>query len=158
MLARYRSAAATVRDRLLSLLCSRPSWAAVLLDAIARNQIASRDLTPSQAQKIAQLGDPTLMSRLEAVWGKVPTVGSPEKKLRIAEIRGLLAEGDKGNAVRGKPIFKENCAVCHKLFDEGETIGPDLTGAERGNLDFLMTSLVDPSALVRKEYQAQRLA
>jgi putative heme-binding domain-containing protein len=85
-------------------------------------------------------------------------VGSPEKKRRIAEIRGLLPEGDKGSAARGKPIFKENCAVCHKLFDEGESIGPELTGSERGDLDFLMASLVDPSAFVRKEYQAQTIA
>ena len=85
-------------------------------------------------------------------------MGSPEKTQRIAEIRGLLPEGDKGNAARGKPIFKENCAVCHKLFGEGESIGPDLTGSERGDLDFLMTSLVDPSALVRKEYQSQTIA
>jgi len=88
----------------------------------------------------------------------VPRAGSPQKKQRIAEIRGLLPEGDKGSAARGKPIFKENCAVCHKLFNEGETIGPDLTGADRGNLDFLMTSLVDPSSLVRKEYQSQTIA
>ena len=96
--------------------------------------------------------------RLEALWGKIPRAGSDQKKQRIAEIRGLLPEGDKGNVARGKPIFKENCAVCHKLFGDGETIGPDLTGAERGNLDFLLTSLVDPSALVRKEYQAQTIA
>ncbi len=69
-----------------------------------------------------------------------------------------MAEGDKGNAVRGKPVFKENCAVCHKLFSDGETIGPDLTGADRGDLDFLLTSLVDPSALVRKEYEGQTVA
>ncbi len=73
-------------------------------------------------------------------------------------MRGLLPEGDKGSAARGKPIFKEHCAVCHKLFDEGENIGPELTGADRGNLDFLLTSLVDPSAQVRKEYQAQTIA
>ena len=121
-------------------------------------EIAAKDLTPAHVQLIAQLADPALLARLEAAWGKVPRSGSPEKKQRIAEIRGLLPEGDKGNAARGKPIFKENCAVCHKLFDEGETIGPDLTGAERGDLDFLMTSLVDPSALVRKEYQSQTIA
>ena len=69
-----------------------------------------------------------------------------------------MPEGDKGNAARGKLVFKENCAVCHKLFDEGETIGPELTGADRGNLDFLLTSLVDPSAQVRKEYQSQTIA
>ena len=107
---------------------------------------------------IAQLGNAPLVGRLEAAWGKVPRSGSPEKKQRIAEIRGLLPEGDKGITARGQPIFKENCAICHKLFNEGETIGPDLTGADRGNLDFLMTSLVDPSALVRKEYQSQTVA
>jgi putative heme-binding domain-containing protein len=93
-----------------------------------------------------------------SLWGKVPRVGSPEKKRRIAEVRGLLPEGDKGNAARGKPIFKDNCAVCHKLFDDGETIGPELTGADRGNLDFLLNSLIDPSSQVRKEYQAATVA
>ncbi len=121
-------------------------------------QIVAKDLSAAQVQLVAQLSDSALLSRLEAVWGRIPRVGSPEKKQRIAEIRGLLPEGDKGSAPRGKPIFKENCAVCHKLFDEGESIGPDLTGSERGDLDFLMSSLVDPSAFVRKEYQAQTIA
>ena len=147
-----------VRARILGLLCTRREWAEALLDAIEQRQIAAKDLTPAHVQLIAQLSDPALLARLEAAWGKVPRVGSPEKKQRIAEIRGLLPEGDKGNAARGKPIFKENCAVCHKLFGEGESIGPELTGSERGDLDFLMTSLVDPSSLVRKEYQAQTIA
>ena len=154
----YPSASSAVRSRILGLLCSRREWTSPLLDAIARKQIAAKDLTVAHVQLVAQLKDPSLLSRLEATWGKVPRVGSAEKKKRIAEIRGLLPEGDKGNAVRGKPIFKENCAVCHKLFNEGESIGPELTGAERGDLDFLMTSLVDPSAFVRKEYQAQTIA
>jgi len=158
LLAQYRLASPPVRDRILSLLCTRPAWVRFLLDAIGRGEIAAKALSPAQVLGIAQLGDAPLRDRLEAAWGKIPRSGSPEKKQRIAEIRGLLPEGDKGNPVRGKPIFKEQCAVCHKLFDEGETIGPDLTGADRGNLDFLMTSLVDPSALVRKEYQSQTIA
>jgi putative heme-binding domain-containing protein len=158
LLACYRSASLSVRERILGLLGTRPVWARALLDAIARGEIAAKDLSPAHVQLIAQLPDPRLLERLEAVWGKVPRAGSPQKQQRIAEIRGLLPEGDKGSAARGKAIFKEHCAVCHKLFDEGESIGPDLTGAERGNLDFLLTSLVDPSSLVRKEYQAQSVA
>ncbi len=154
----YPSATGRARERILALLCGRPAWAKALIEAIASGQIAAKDLKPSHVQLVTQLSDPALLDRLEAVWGKVPRVGSPEKKQRIAEIRGLLPEGDKGNAARGKPIFKENCAVCHKLWNDGETIGPDLTGADRGDLDFLMTSLVDPSALVRKEYQGQTVA
>jgi putative heme-binding domain-containing protein len=104
------------------------------------------------------LGDAELTRRLESVWGLVPGPGSPEKARRIAEVRGFLPEGDKGNAARGRAVFQENCAVCHKLYDAGEPIGPDLTGSERKNLDFLLTSLVDPSALIRKEYEAQTVA
>jgi putative membrane-bound dehydrogenase-like protein len=158
LLAYYHRASPLVRERIISLLSTKPAWARSLLDAIGRGEIAVKALTPAHVLLIVQLGDSSLSDRLESVWGKVPRSGSAEKKQRIAEIRGLLPEGDKGNAARGKPIFKEHCAVCHKLFDEGETIGPDLTGADRGNLDFLMTSLVDPSALVRKEYQSRTIA
>ncbi len=42
--------------------------------------------------------------------------------------------------------------------DEGEALGPDLTGAERRDLDFLLTSLVDPSSVIRKEYQPTTVA
>ena len=142
----------------MSTLASRPDWARALVDALARREIAPRELTPASVALIARLADPALSHRLESLWGKVPAPGSPAKKQRIAEIRGLLPEGDKGSPARGKPIFKEHCAVCHKLFDEGETIGPDLTGADRGNLDFLLTSLVDPSAMIRKEFHSQTFA
>src|SRR5262249_38916177 len=147
----YPAASPAARQRILGLLSSRPSWASVLVDAIDRKQIPVKDIALGQVQQIVRLNDPKLLDRLEATWGKVPKTGSPEKVRRIAEVRGLLAEGDKGNVARGKPIFREHCAVCHKIFGEGETIGPELTGADRGNLDFLLTSLVDPGASIRKE-------
>jgi putative heme-binding domain-containing protein len=158
LLSHARSAAPPVRDRVVNLLASRPAWARALVDAVGRGEVAPRELTPATVQLIATVADPPLLHRLESLWGKLPSPGSPEKKRRIAEVRGLLPEGDKGSAARGKLVFKESCATCHKLFDEGESIGPELTGADRGNLDFLLTSLVDPSAQVRKEFQSQTIA
>ena len=158
LLARARKAEPAVRDRIISLLASRPAWARALVDAVGRGDIAPRELTTANVLLIGTVAEPAVAKRLESLWGKLPAPGSPEKKQRIAEVRGLLPEGDKGNPTRGKPIFKENCAVCHKLFDDGENIGPDLTGAERGDLEFLLTSLVDPSAQIRKEYQSQTIA
>ncbi len=148
----------TLKDRVLNLLCSRKAWADRLVDAMGTGKIAPKDLRPTQVLQIVQLGDPALVGRVEKVWGRVPGPGSAEKVRRIAEVRGILPEGDKGNPARGRLVFKENCAVCHRLFNEGENVGPELTGAERGNLDFLLSSLVDPSALVRNEYQAQTVA
>ncbi|HEX8203841.1 MAG TPA: c-type cytochrome, partial [Isosphaeraceae bacterium] len=98
-----------------------------------------------------------LTRRVEALWGRVPGAHAADKARRIAEVRGILPEGDKGDAARGQAVFRETCAACHQLFGEGAVIGPDLTGVER-NLDFLLESLVDPGALIRKEYQAQTVA
>lgn len=146
------------RDLARDIFCARKEWVAVLLDAIEKGQIPVKDVRLSQATRIAQWSDPTLTARIEKLWGRVPSPGSDAKKQRIAEVRGVLPEGDKGDPARGKPVFVKNCAGCHRLFGDGGAIGPDLSGAERGDLDFLLTSLVDPSAVIRKEYQGQTLA
>src|SRR5262249_14409693 len=57
-----------------------------------------------------------------------------------------------GEPSRGHELFLKNCAACHRLFSEGENIGPDLTHANRHDKDFLLTSIVAPSAVVRKEF------
>ena len=51
-------------------------------------------------------------------------------------------------------MFRKHCATCHKLFDEGEAIGPDLTHANRKDGDYLLVSIVDPSAVIRNEHLA----
>ena len=158
LLDNYTSFPKPVQSRAIDLLASRRPWASRLVEAIAAGRIPAKDVTNAQAQAIARVGDDALKARLESAWGRLPGPGSPEKVRRIAEVRGMLPEGDKGNAARGRVVYKEACAVCHRLFDEGEKIGPELTQSERGNLDFLLTSLVDPSALIRKEYQARTIA
>ena len=60
----------------------------------------------------------------------------------------------KGDPAKGKPLFKQQCRNCHVLFGVGSKIRPELTGADRKNLGFLITSLVDPSAVIRKEFMS----
>ena len=46
------------------------------------------------------------------------------------------------------------CAQCHALRSEGGRVGPDLTGYDRKDTEFLITSTVDPSAAIRPEFSA----
>ncbi len=158
LIAGYARWPTAMKDRARDLLCGRKTWASRLVEAIGSGSIAARDLTNGQAVRIAALGDADLTSRLAAAWGHIPGTNGPGKAKRIAEVRGILPEGDKGDASRGREVFLKTCSACHRLFGEGERIGPELTGAERGNLDFLLNSLVDPSSEIRKEYQGQTLA
>ena len=49
-------------------------------------------------------------------------------------------------------MFQKTCGLCHRLFGEGNTIGPDLTGADRKNSETLLFNIVNPSAYIRPEY------
>src|SRR5262245_61013442 len=59
-----------------------------------------------------------------------------------------------GNPAAGHALYKKHCAMCHRFFDDGNNVGPELTHANRQDRDFLLVSLVDPSAVIRKEYMS----
>jgi putative heme-binding domain-containing protein len=50
-------------------------------------------------------------------------------------------------------VFAKTCQQCHTLFGTGAKIGPELTGSNRADLDYLLTNIVDPSELIGKDYQ-----
>ena len=50
------------------------------------------------------------------------------------------------------------CANCHTLFDAGGKIGPELTGSNRADLDYILSNVLDPSALIGKDYTAHVIA
>lgn len=92
---------------------------------------------------------------MEAAWGRLKVTDKAEKARRLAGIVGppeLFARpGRSFNRAKGKALFEARCSRGHTLFGEGRAIGPDLTGAERRNIDVLMQNIVDPSASIRKE-------
>ena len=90
-------------------------------------------------------------------WGA--TRGATREE-RLAEVRRLNNDlrAATGDAVRGHRLFLDRCAACHRLNGEGAAVGPDLTFANRKDRDFLLVSLVDPSGVVRKEFQASVIA
>jgi len=59
---------------------------------------------------------------------------------------------------KGRSVFQKNCLSCHKLFDEGTNIGPELTGSDRANLDYVLENVLDPSASVPVEYRVSTVA
>jgi putative heme-binding domain-containing protein len=86
-------------------------------------------------------------------WGKITPATTGEKLTQIRNLGATLSKGI-GDRIAGKAIFTKNCATCHTLFGEGGKIGPDLTGADRKNRVYLMTQIVDPSAIIRQEFLA----
>jgi putative membrane-bound dehydrogenase-like protein len=153
LLAAYPSKDAAWRARARDVLLVRREWAGSFLRAVDRGEIPAAEVPLDQVGRVANLGDPTLDALARKHWGKVASA-TPESKL--AEVRRLNNDlnSGPGDFERGRALFREHCANCHRLFGEGRAVGPELTHANRGDRQFLLVSLVDPGGVVRKEYQA----
>jgi len=155
ILARYPSLTAEERRDALNTLSARASWAGKLLDAVAGGSIPRADLGAFVARKIESLGDAALAARVGEVWGRVQA--TPEAKAkRIAALKALVEAGGAADSdrARGREVFSRTCEQCHTLFGAGGNVGPDLTGSNRADLDYLLSNVVDPNAVVGKDYLA----
>ncbi|WP_408004360.1 c-type cytochrome [Prosthecobacter dejongeii] len=69
----------------------------------------------------------------------------------MARIKAVIKTG-LGDADKGKLQFMARCAICHKLFGEGNIIGPELTGYDRANPDFWLDNIFNPSLEIREGF------
>jgi putative membrane-bound dehydrogenase-like protein len=140
------------RDALLTLV-SRASFAQPLLAAIADGRIPARDVTADIARNIRALNNAALTQQLEKTWGTLRE--TPADKLAAqAKYKALvLAKTPAADDARGRIVFTRTCAQCHTLFGEGGKIGPDITGANRGDLDYLLHNIIDPNAEIPNQYR-----
>jgi putative membrane-bound dehydrogenase-like protein len=135
-------------------LAARTAFANALLDAVEKGTIPRADVPVTAARQILALNDKPTSERLEKVWGKITPVAKERaalmKKWKAALTDDALAKAEVGN---GRAVFAKNCAACHKMFGEGQAVGPELTGSQRANLDYVLENVLDPSAVVPREYQ-----
>src|SRR5262249_7100646 len=133
------------------LLLSRRGWAGTFLRAVDGGRVPAKEVTPDELRAVVVHRDKDLDALVRKLWGSV-TGGTPEE--RLADVRRLNNDlrAGPGDPRAGRALFVKHCGTCHRLFGEGGQVGPDLTHANRADRDFLLVSLVDPSAVIRKEF------
>ena len=138
----------------LATLASRTPYALALLAAVEKNAIPRADLKAYHVTQMQELKDDVLLAKLNTVWGTIRS--TPDEKLKLIAAYKRLLQPDQlesADLPHGRELYAKNCGKCHKLFGEGGAIGPDITGSNRVNLDYILQNMVDPSALVGKDYQ-----
>jgi putative membrane-bound dehydrogenase-like protein len=153
LLAKYDAFDQQAKHDVLNTLASRKAFAKRLLDSVGSGAIPRNDLSAFVVQTIENLGDAELVARLHEVWGTVRQSGADVAQ-KTAEWRTRLAPDAlaKADLPRGREVFSRTCELCHTLYGVGGKIGPELTGSNRADLDYLLSNVLDPSAIVGKDY------
>jgi putative heme-binding domain-containing protein len=153
---KWRSFYGNEHNAVVAALASRPSFAKVLLAHIGAgaDQIARKEITPVIARQIRSFNDEALTKKLTEVWGEQRESSGDKLKL-IAALKEKLTPGAiaKADPAQGRLLFTQTCAVCHRLYGEGNDIGPDLTGSGRHDINYLLENIVDPSAIVAADFK-----
>lgn len=147
------------RKQALSALSSYPAFAVRLLDAIENQRIPKADLTADLVRQLKNLDDESINERIALTWGVVRETNASVAE-QITQIKGLIGKTDSAHVdvEMGRAIFAKTCQQCHQLFGTGGKVGPDLTGSNRKDLDYLLTNMLDPSSVMAKEYQTTVVA
>jgi putative heme-binding domain-containing protein len=138
----------------LNTLSARPAYASALLDAIAAKKVAAADVSADVVRQLRNLKNKDIDRRIGDVWGVVRDTPA-DRARQITTYRGkILGPGPQPDLALGRAVFAKTCQQCHVLFGVGGKVGPEITGANRADLNYLLENILDPSAVIPKEYAA----
>lgn len=138
---------ATDATPIIDALFMRTAWIHTLLQAFAANTI-SYDVLPSpyrhrlQAHRDGSIR--AAAARLEAAHA------APDIQAALALLPAV--EAATGDADRGRAIFAERCAACHRIGDLGESIGPDLKSVRDWETARLFTGIANPNGEINPQF------
>ncbi|MFO0907758.1 MAG: PVC-type heme-binding CxxCH protein [Isosphaeraceae bacterium] len=157
VLALYTSLEAENRPRAVELLTQRAEWARLLLGAIGKNAIEPTALNINQVRRLLSLGDPELAKLIKERWG-VLREGRDTNREQVVDSMRRLVRSTPGDPHAGAEVFRRLCAQCHKIYGDGQEVGPEITLNGRASLDQLLSNVFDPSLVIGAGYQATTLA
>jgi putative heme-binding domain-containing protein len=142
------------RAAVLNTLTGRVSFALPLLEAVATGKIKRDQLTAFHVRQLTQLNDAEVDKHVSATWGAIHQ--SPaEQRARIVRLEKVFEEAPlwaySGGA--GREHFLRLCSPCHRIGNDGNRIGPELTGAGKNGVRYFLENIIDPDAVIGADFQ-----
>jgi putative heme-binding domain-containing protein len=146
----FNSFTAREQGEALQTLASRTTYGRLLTQAIKDGRIKKSDVPAYVARQLRRV----VGNGFVEVWGPIDQV-SGDKAVAYKRYQHLLTDQALATAdIRnGKVLFQRTCSACHTLYSEGGNLGPDITGSNRANIDYLLSNLIEPSGEIQDDYR-----
>jgi len=150
LLVNYKEFEDQAKKAVIETLSTREDLAKKLLAAL-KNKIISKSEIPAYTARALNsiLGD-----EFKEIYGEIQKQSDSKKEI-IAKYSALLdlPEASKADPILGRKVFKNVCGTCHQMYGEGGILGPDLTGSNRANREYILLNIVDPNFDVPDGYK-----
>ncbi|OOG77111.1 PVC-type heme-binding CxxCH protein [Algoriphagus sp. A40] len=130
-------------------LSSRARYGNMLTQEIKTKKIAKSEVPASVARQLLRV----VGSGFIEVWGPIESV--PSNQAAYDKYRAMLKPETlaSANLHTGKAVFTKTCGSCHKMYGEGGIIGPDLTGSNRTDPEYILMNVLEPTAEIQDDYK-----
>jgi putative membrane-bound dehydrogenase-like protein len=134
----------------LQTLSARSVYGRALTQAIKDGKIKKAQVPAYVARQLRRV----VGNGFVEVWGPIDQV-TGDKAVAYKRYQHLLKDPTLATAdiANGKILFQRTCSACHTLNGEGGKLGPDLTGSNRSNINYLLSNLIEPSSEIQEDYK-----
>jgi putative heme-binding domain-containing protein len=149
LLEKYHRLPSEARIATIQTLSSRSNYGRLLARAIADGTISKKDIPAYTARQLRRV----VGSGFVEIWG---AIDEPDANIMASytKYRRLMSQPNaSADMNHGQKLFQTTCAPCHKMHGEGGILGPELTGSNRTNLDYLLSNILQPSSEMQDDYR-----
>jgi putative heme-binding domain-containing protein len=129
-----------VRDAVLAALLARRERTGELLTALEQKVIGAGQLSPARRTQLLAHPDAALKARAAKIFGQG---GTGSRAAAVEKYRAALAL--PGDVARGRSVFDQTCAACHRLAGRGVDLGPALETVRGWDREKIVLHILDPN-------------
>lgn len=135
-----------VREIAINTFMTSPDRIILLLDAIDSGRIQKASLAFYQRGRLMTQADEKLRSRSRHMFAQNPEADINKEYQAALEL--------KGDAVNGKAVYQQSCAICHQVRGAmGVSFGPDLGTVHNWQPEGIMANILAPDLAIAAGYE-----
>ncbi len=147
LLATWEGDSPEIHGRILDILLSRGEWLDALVAALEDGTVSLRQVDASRRQKLLNHTRADIRERALALFADVV---NPDRQAIVEQYWPAIET--RGEFLKGRGIFRERCASCHRLGEIGHAVGPDLSAISDRSPENILISVLDPNRSVETRY------
>ncbi|MCY3488684.1 MAG: c-type cytochrome, partial [Bacteroidetes bacterium] len=148
VLSMYVDATPYDKEAIIQTMASRPVYGWMLVESLRDGSIQRNDIPVWIARQMRRV----VGSGFVEIWGPIDELPG-DKAAAYARYHTLVMSGMAADAANGQIVFAQACGACHQMNGVGGLIGPDLTGSNRTDVDYLLSNLIYPDEFIQDDYR-----